>query len=144
MVEKSHSRHSHRHAVLIADLDDVIVSDRSAGLRDNGNAALLRSFDIITEWEERVGAQRNACNSVKVCSLLCLCEGLGLSGKECLPNAVSEDVIALVGDINVDSVISVGTLYAVDKGKVQHLLVLTEMPDVSLVPARRVQWILDC
>ena len=53
---------------------------------------------------------------------------------ECvLPYALSQYIIMLVRNVNVDSVISVRTSYVVNELKSQNLWVLSEPPDVSLV-----------
>ena len=54
MVEKSDSRKCHCHIVLVAGHDNMIVTDRSARLRDILNAALLGPLDIVTEREESI------------------------------------------------------------------------------------------
>ena len=136
VVEKSHSGHCHSHAVLVADLNNIIVTNGAAGLCDIGNAALLSSFDVITEGEECIASESNAGNGSKVSLLLSLGKRLGLLGEEGLPYAVCEYVLVFIRNIYVDSIVSVGTLYAVKEGKVKNLVVLTEMPDVSLVTCK--------
>ena len=56
MVEQSDTRKRHSDIVLVAGLDNVVVTDRAAGLRDVLNARFVGSFDIVAEGEERVRA----------------------------------------------------------------------------------------
>ena len=43
-MEKSHSRERHYHTVLVAGINNVLVSDRAAGLSDVGNTASASSL----------------------------------------------------------------------------------------------------
>ena len=56
MVEQSDTGERHSHIVLVAGLNNVVVSDRTAGLSNILNAGTLCSLDIVAEREERVGA----------------------------------------------------------------------------------------
>ena len=136
MVEQSHSCERHGHAVLVAAVDNHVVADRSAGLCDVGNAALLRTLDVIVEGEERIGAKGNARNCVKVSSLLLTCEGCGFGGKVLLPVAVCANVLFVLVDVAVDNVVAVGSAKLGLEGKVKHLVVLAEEPRVSLAACK--------
>ena len=52
MVEQTDAGECHRHSVFIADIDHVVVTDRSTRLRDIFYAALVGAFDIVAEREE--------------------------------------------------------------------------------------------
>ena len=54
MVEKSDPSECHCHAVLVACLDDVVVTDGSAGFCNVLNAALVSALDVVAEREESV------------------------------------------------------------------------------------------
>ena len=56
VMEQSDSCKAHHHAVLIAGLDYIIVTYGTARLRHIFDAALMRTLDVVAEWEERVGA----------------------------------------------------------------------------------------
>ena len=57
MVEQADVGHSHRHAVFVSGLDDVVVADGAAGLGDVLHAALAGALDVVAEGEEGVGAE---------------------------------------------------------------------------------------
>ena len=132
MVEKTHSCECHCHAVLIAALDNDIVTDRSAGLCDILNAGLLRSLDIIAEGEECIGAKGNAIDSIEICSLFCICERLGTNCKVLLLVALCAYVLLVTVDISVDNVITVRSLDLSLEGEGENLIVLSEEPCISL------------
>ena len=54
MVEQSHVGEGHGDAIFVAGLDDVVVADGAATLRDVGDAALMRALDVVAEREEGV------------------------------------------------------------------------------------------
>ena len=60
MVEQAHPGKRHHHAIFIARLNHIVITDRAAGLRNIGNAAAMRTFNIIAKREERIAAKRHA------------------------------------------------------------------------------------
>ena len=107
MVEQTHSRECHRNIVFIAALNNDIVTNGTAGFRDVRNAALLCTFDVIGEREERVGTERNTGNGSKVIRRLFSGERFGAAGEVFLPYAVCANVFFVLIDITVDNVIAV-------------------------------------
>ena len=77
MVEKTHSSECHNHTVIVASLDNYVITDRTAGLGNIGNTGFFSAVDIVTEREESIGADRNTCNGIKVSSLFFSCEWIG-------------------------------------------------------------------
>ena len=73
MVEQSHAGEGHSDAVLVAALDDQVVTDGAAGFGDVGNAGLLGALDVVAEGEECIRAKSHTRDSVQVCSLLLAC-----------------------------------------------------------------------
>ena len=57
MMEQADSRKRHCNAVLIAGFNYIVVTDRTAGLCDKLNAALVCALDVIAEREECVRTQ---------------------------------------------------------------------------------------
>ena len=68
-MEKTDAREYHCHSVLIAALDDKVISDRTARLSDILNAALVRTLNVVREREERIGTQNNILHAVEPCAL---------------------------------------------------------------------------
>ena len=132
MVEQTKSRKCHNKSALVAALDNKVVTDRSAGLRNVGNAAHCRTVDVIGEGEECIRADCNALDGCKVRLLLFNTEVLGSFLEVLLPVALGTYVLLVVVNITVDNVVSVWTLDIVSEGKVKYLVVLTEEPCVCL------------
>lgn len=54
MVEQPHSGERHGDAVLVASLDNIVVTYAAASLCDVFNSALVGALDVVTEWEESI------------------------------------------------------------------------------------------
>lgn len=54
VVEQSESGECHDHIVLVAGLDDIVVTDGAACFRYILNTALASSLDVVAEREESV------------------------------------------------------------------------------------------
>ena len=57
VVEQSYAGEGHCDAVLIACLDNIIISDRATRLSDILNTASVSSLYIIAEWEECIRSE---------------------------------------------------------------------------------------
>ena len=64
VVEQSESCEAHGHSILITCINYVIVSYRTTRLSDILNAGLLCTFDVVAEWEERIGTKSNVLHAV--------------------------------------------------------------------------------
>ena len=133
MVEKSHASKRHNHAVVVARLYNSVVAYRAAGFRNVRNAGFLCSVNVVAEREESVASYRNAGYGGEVCFLFFRCERFGTAGEDSLPSSVCENVVAVIGDVYVDSVVSVGATYAVKEWERENFRMLAEMPDVRFV-----------
>ena len=136
VVEESHAGKGHGDTVLIAAIDHNVVTDRSARLGDVGNTAAARALNVIIEWEEGVATDRNTGDRGKVCLFLCRGEGFGALCEVFLPKSLVKNVLRLIRDINVDDVIAVGATKSGEEGEIQHLLMLTQMPDIGLIACK--------
>ena len=121
VVEEAHAGKAHRYAILIAALDNYVVTDRSAGLCDVLNAALLCALDVIAEREECIRAECHAVDGVEVGALLLAGKGSGLLGEVLLPVALSANVLLVLVDISVNYVISVRSAESGFEGKSEGL-----------------------
>ena len=117
-MEQTDACECHRHSVLIADFDHIVVTDRSARLCDIFYAALVCALDIVAEREEGVRSESHILHLVEPCALLLLCEYRRLLSEDLLPLTLSENIHILVPDINVNGVVAVRTFDLVDKRKV--------------------------
>ena len=57
MMEQPESRHGHGNVVFIAGLDDIIITDRTAGLGNIIHTAAVRPLNVIAKGEEGIAAQ---------------------------------------------------------------------------------------
>ena len=54
VMEQTNACKAHGHAIFVACLNHLVISDRTTRLRNVFDTALMRSLDVITEWEESV------------------------------------------------------------------------------------------
>ena len=54
MVEQPHSGERHGDAVLVASLDNIVVTYAAASLGDVFNSALVGALAIVTAWAESI------------------------------------------------------------------------------------------
>ena len=132
MVEQSHAGEAHRHAVSVGSLDDIVIADASARFRNILDSALSCALDIVTEWEESVGTDRDSALSGDPRRFLLRSEDFGLDLENRLPGTLAQDIVMLIGNIYVDSVVSVWAADAVYKLKAEYFRMLAEIPGVSL------------
>ena len=60
MMEQAHAGEGHGDAVLVGGGDDVVITDRAAGLGNVLHAALAGAFHVVAEGEERIAAHSHA------------------------------------------------------------------------------------
>ena len=56
MMKQADTGKAHSHTVFVARVDYIVVADRTARLRHIFHAALVRPLNIVSKWEEGVGA----------------------------------------------------------------------------------------
>jgi hypothetical protein len=54
MVEQANASECHCDTVLVASLDDIVITNRTTCLSDELNARLVSALDVVAEWEERI------------------------------------------------------------------------------------------
>ena len=91
------------------------------------------ALNVVAEWEERVAAHGNALKRRKPSRFLLTGEHLRLLREKLLPNTVAQHVVMLLTDVHVNGVVAVRTADALLKRQIQHLFMLTQIPDVRLV-----------
>ena len=55
-MEQTDTGHGHGDPILVAGIDDVLVTDAAAGLGHVFHAAAMGPFDVVPKGEEGVGA----------------------------------------------------------------------------------------
>ena len=69
------------------------------------------------------------------------CQYFRFPSEELLPYSISQYIVMIFANINIDGIITIGTTDLFYPRQIQHLRMLAQIPDISLLPARRVQWI---
>ena len=127
-MEKSHSCKCHYDSKLVAAVNNILVSDGTARLRDVACAALVCSLNVVKEWEEGIRSTSYSANTVKVCSLLLFCESLRLLGEVVLPDTVCTAVLFILVDVSIDDIVSCRSSEVLSERKVKNLLLLAKEP----------------
>ena len=132
MVEEAHAGKCHSYIPLVASLDNKVVTDRAARLCDVAYTALVGTFNIVSEREERIGTERNTADRVKVGSDFLGGERLGTLGEILLPITFGTDILLVFVDVTVDDVVTLRSAKCVKERKIEYLVALTEEPCVRL------------
>ena len=135
-MEQPHPRKAHGHAVFVGGFDDVVIPDGAAGLGDVLHAGLAGTLHIVAEGEEGIGPAGDAGLGGDPGLFLLLCQHLGLDGEGLLPHAVRQNVLILVGGVDIDGVVPVRAADTLHKLEPQDLGVLPEVPVVGLVAGK--------
>ena len=109
MMEQTNTGKGHRDIVFVTGINHIIVTDRTAGLGDILNAGPVSPFDVVAKGEESVGAQSDSAQGFQPFFLFLSGKRLRLHGEKLLPDTVSQHIHVIVGNINVDGIIPVGT-----------------------------------
>ena len=136
MVEQTDACECHCHIVFIAGLDNIIVTDRTAWLRNKLYAAALCTLNVVAKREERIRAEGYAAESRQPCFLLFFCQRFGLCCEELLPNAVCQHVFIIIGNIDINGIVTVGSADVLSERKGKHFRTLTEIPDIRLIAGK--------
>ena len=94
-MEQSHACECHYHAKSVAGFNYIIITNGAAGLCNIANAALCRTFNIVTEGKECIGAKCHTLDCGKICLLFFLCQRFGLFGEQCLPCTFSQNILII-------------------------------------------------
>ncbi len=108
-MEQAHTCKRHCHAKSVARRNYIVVPNRTARLCNIGNATFRRALNIVAKGEKRITAQRNTFDSGKVGFLFFLCQRCRLFCKQCLPYALCQYVLIIIGNVNVNSIVAVRT-----------------------------------
>ena len=96
MMEEANVSKRHGDAVLIACIDNIIVTDATACFCNVFYTTLVSTLDVVTEWEEGITTQANTCVLCNPCFLLLTCQRLRLLGEELFPNTILKNVFPFV------------------------------------------------
>ena len=130
-MEQAQAGECHCNTVLVAGFDNIIITDRAASLCNILHATAMRTLNIIAEREESVTAESNVLQLSNPSLFLFASQRFRFFGEEVFPYAVSQYILIIIGDVNVDGVVAVGTTDAVLKRQSQYLRILAQPPDIS-------------
>lgn len=143
-MEEANVSKRHSDAVLVAGINNMIVTDTTACFCYVFNTTLMSTLNIVAEWEESITTYRYTLVLGNPSLLLLAGQWLRLLCKELLPNAVLQYILPLIGDIDIDGIVAVGTTDLLLKGRFITLGHWRNHHSSALEPARRVQWIRLC
>src|SRR5699024_10922431 len=86
VMEQADTCERHHKPVLVAAVDNNVVSNRTAGLDDVRNTAAARALDVVVKREESVRTERNVVELRKPRLLFFCGQRLGAGLKGILPN----------------------------------------------------------
>ena len=101
MMEEANVSKRHGDAVLIACIDNIIVTDATACFCNVFYTTLVSTLDVVAEWEESVATYRYTLVLGNPSLLLLAGQWLRLLCEELLPNAILQYILPLVRDIDV-------------------------------------------
>ena len=133
MMEQTDAGERHHDAILVAGLNDIVIANRAARLCDVSDTGLLCALDVVAEREECVRTDGDAGLRCNPCFLLLCGQRLRLDLELSLPYALCQNVLILVGDVDVNRVVAVRTADTVDKLETQYLRMMAQEPVVRLV-----------
>mgnify|MGYP001064455127 CR=1 FL=1 len=132
-MEQAQAGECHCNTVLIAGLNNIIITDRAACLCNILNAAAMRTLNVIAEREECVTAESNVLQLCNPSLFLFASQRFRFFSEEVFPYAVSQYILIIIGDVNVDGVVAVGAAYSVNEREVHYFRVLAQPPYIGLV-----------
>lgn len=131
-MEEANVSKRHSDAVLVAGINNMIVTDTTACFCYVFNTTLMSTLNIVAEWEESITTYRYTLVLGNPSLLLLAGQWLRLLCKELLPNAVLQYILPLIGDIDIDGIVAVGTTDLLLKRQVHYLRTLAQPPLISL------------
>ena len=132
MMEQTHAGEGHNDTVLVALLNDQVITDGAAGLGDVLNTGSNTALDGVGEGEESVGAQCHSVTGIQPCTLFFRSQRLGTLGEVVLPDALSADIFLVAVDVAVDDVVTAGAAQIRAEGQIQGLGMLAQEPGICL------------
>ena len=104
-MEQTSAGEAHGDVIFVGGLDDIVVTDRAAGLGDVAHAGLAGALHVVAEGEEGITAHSHAGQLSDPLLLFLGGEYLGLDLEGVLPHAVGQNVLILIGGVNIDSIV---------------------------------------
>ena len=132
MMEEANVSERHSNAILVASIDNIIVTDATACFCYVFNTTLVSTFDVVTEWEESIATNAYTLVQCNPSLLLLAGQWLRLLCEELLPNTILQYVFPLIRDVDIDGVITVCTANLLLERQVHHLRTLAQPPLVCL------------
>ena len=118
MMEQTNAGKAHYHTILVAGIDNIVITNRSTWLSDILNARLMGTLDVVTEGEECIGAKAYIGILIQPCSLLFTGEDLRFYSEESLPCTIFQNIHVILTDIEIDCVITIRTTNIITERKI--------------------------
>jgi len=94
-MEEAYSDECHSDVVLVASLDDIVVTNASSCLCDILNSALVRPFNVVSKGEESIATQANTCILCYPGFFLLHGEDLWFLREELLPCTLAQHIVVV-------------------------------------------------
>ena len=107
-MEQPQAAEGHGDAVLVAGINDLLVTDGTAGLHDGSHAGAAGTLDVVAEGEEGVGTQAHAGDLAQVFLLFLGGQRSRLLGEGLGPDIVADDIFGRIADVNINGIVAVG------------------------------------
>lgn len=118
MMEQTDSRKCHYNAIFIANLDYIVITNRSARLCDVLNTALVRTLNVVAKWEECIRTNGYTLHAVQPCAFFLTGKYRRFYLESFLPCALFQHIHIFFSDINIDRIVAVCTLDSIHKLKI--------------------------
>ena len=92
------------------------------------------TLNVVAKGEESIASERYIRVFGNPFFLFFHRQNCWLLCKELLPDTVTQHVVMVFTDININRIITVGTMYSRLEWQVHHLRTLPQPPRISLVP----------
>jgi hypothetical protein len=142
MMKQPDPRKRHDYSVFVADVDDIAVADRTAGLGDILNAVFFARSMLSLKGKKASLPRRRPEGRDPVFSFS-FSENGRFFGKQSFPLAVGGNVLVFVGQIDIDGRVARGAADVIEF-KAKYLRVAAQPPPVGFSPSNLVQWMRLC
>ena len=94
------------------------------------------TFNVVAEWEERIRTKSYTLLCIQPSTFFFACQDFWLFSKEVLPYTISQYILIVFTDVDIDCIITVCTTDLFYPWQVQYLRMLTQIPDISFVTSQ--------
>ena len=124
MMEQTDTRERHGNAIFIASFNHMVIAYRTTRLGNVIYSTLMGTLNIVSKREECIRTQRNTFQCIQPSPFFFTGQHFRFLRKELLPNTVSQHIVMVFTDIDINRIITVGTADFLYPWQIQHLRML--------------------